>query len=114
VRHVRATARHGASGWPLASSGRLDGADPVPPQGVLDHATTDAPNVVTWQPRQGVRIATVTARWARGTVMAGRSLREVERREDQVLLLVAAGWAAMLAALVLGWLAAALLTPRRG
>ena len=52
--------------------------------------TVGAPNVVTWQPREGVRVATVTARWGGGTVMAGRSLREVERREDQALLLVAA------------------------
>lgn len=85
----------------LASSGVLDGADPVPPTGVLEHAAADAPNVVTWQPRTGVRVATVTARWGGGTVMAGRSLREVERREDQVLLLVAAGWFVTLAALAL-------------
>jgi hypothetical protein len=88
-----------AGGDVLASSGVLDGADPVPPAGVLEHAAADAPNVVTWQPRTGVRVATVTARWAGGTVMAGRSLREVERREDQALLLVTAGWLVTLAAL---------------
>ena len=88
-----------ATGRVLASSGRLDGADPVPPSGVLEHAAVDVPNMVTWQPREGVRVATVTARWDGGTVMAGRSLREVERREDQVLLLVAAGWVVTMAAL---------------
>ena len=88
-----------SAGHVLASSGALDGADPAPPAGVLEHATVDAPNVVTWQPRAGVRVATVTARWGDGTVMAGRSLREVERREDQALLLVAVGWVFTLAAL---------------
>jgi hypothetical protein len=38
--------------------------------------------------------------------MAGRSLREVERREDQVLLLVAAGWVVTLVALALASIAA--------
>jgi hypothetical protein len=95
-----------AGGRVLASSGTLDGAAPVPPLGVLEHAAVNAPNAVTWQPREGVRVATVTARWGGGTVMAGRSLREVERREDQVLLLVAAGWAATLAALVVASIAA--------
>jgi hypothetical protein len=102
-----------ASGRPLASSGQLDGADPVPPLGVLDHATADQPNIVTWQPRPGVRVATVTSRWSGGTVMAGRSLREVERREDQVLLLVAAGWTATIVVLVAASLAAVLIAPRR-
>ena len=74
--------------------------------GVLEHAAVDAPNVVTWQPRAGVRVATVTARWGDGTVMAGRSLREVERREDQALLLVAVGWACTLAALAISSLVA--------
>jgi hypothetical protein len=94
----------------LASNGQLDGTTPAPPSGVLDHAVaTGAPNRVTWQPRQGVRIATVTVAWSGGTVMAGRSLREVERLEDQALLLVVAGLAATLvvvgaASAVVAWL----------
>ena len=89
-----------ASGNVLASSARLDGRDPVPPIGVLDHARTSSPNAVTWQPRAGVRIASVTVAWQGGTVLAGRSLREVERREDRLLLLVGAGWAGTMVALV--------------
>lgn len=95
-----------ATGRVLASSGRLDGADPVPPPGVLAHAAAAAPNVVTWQPLPGVRVATVTARWGSGTVMAGRSLREVERREDQALLLVGLGWAVTIVALAVASLVA--------
>ncbi len=99
-------------GKPLASSGLLDGAAPTPPKGVLDHAATGQPNHVTWQPADGVRIATVTVRWSGGTVTAGRSLREVERQEDQALLLAGAGLGATLIALAIaclavGWLAGA-------
>jgi hypothetical protein len=91
-------------GQPLASRGQLDGAPPKPPKGVLDAAVANGSNRVTWQPRAGVRMATVTVPWSGGTVMAGRSLREVERREDQALTLVVAGWAATLGAVALACL----------
>ena len=52
---------------------------------------------MTWQPQSGVRVAQVSVPWSGGTVLAGRSLREVERRIDQLLLLVAAAWVAGLA-----------------
>ena len=87
------------AGAVLATDGQLDGHDPVPPSGVLDAARQHPPNTVTWQPRAGVRIASVTVPWQGGTVLSGRSLREVERQEDAVLLLVAAAWLVMLAAL---------------
>lgn len=95
------------TGRPLASSGHLDGAEPTPPKGVLDHAAAGQPNRLTWQPADGVRIATVTARWRGGTVMAGRSLREVERLEDRALLATGAGMAATLLALAASCLAVA-------
>ena len=98
----------------LAGSGRLDGALPTPPSGVLDHAAaTGSPNRVTWQPRPGVRIATVTVAWSGGTVMAGRSLGEVERLEDQALLLVGAGLVATLAGVAAASVAAAWLVEDR-
>jgi hypothetical protein len=87
-------------GKALAWSGQLDGAAPAPPKGVLDHAAGDVPNRVTWQPRAGLRYATVTVRWRGGTVMAGRSLREVERLENQAFLLVGLGLAGTLGLLV--------------
>ena len=101
------------AGKPLAWSGQLDGTAPTPPKGVLDHAVADAPNRVTWQPREGVRIATVTARWGGGTVLAGRSLREVERLEDQTLRLVGLGWAGTLVALAVACAVAASLAGAR-
>lgn len=101
------------TGSAVASSGQLDGAMPTPPKGVLDAAEVGAPNRVTWQPRQGLRIATVAVRWSGGTVMAGRSLREEERLDSQAFLLVAAGWAATLVALAVAVGAAAWLWPHR-
>ena len=99
------------TGHVLATDGQLDAHDPVPPLGVLDAARAHPPNVVTWQPRPGVRVATVTVPWQGGTVLAGRSLRAVEQREDQTLLIVAAAWLAMMAALAVTAFLAAWLWP---
>jgi hypothetical protein len=101
-----------AGGHVLATSGRLDGADPAPPIGVLQHAATGAPNRVTWQPRTGVRVATVTVSWSGGTVLAGRSLQEVEHRVDVVQQLVLFAWAATMVALAVASLVAVALLPR--
>ncbi len=100
-----------ASGAVLATDGRLDGGDPIPPLGVLDAARQDPPNRVTWQPREGIRVATVTVPWRGGTVMAGRSLSEVERQEDNILLLAAAAWLVMLASLAVASVGASWLWP---
>jgi hypothetical protein len=102
-----------ASGSALASNARLDGALPTPPIGVLKAASASGHNAVTWQPRPGVRIASVTVPWSGGTVMAGRSLRIVEEREDLALLLAGAAWAAGLVALVVAALIAAAIWPAR-
>ena len=102
-----------AAGAPLASNGRLDGTLPVPPVGVLRAAAGSGRNAVTWQPRSGVRIATVTVPWSGGTVLAGRSLRVVEEREDLALVLVAAAWAAGLVTLVAVAFVAAAIWPGR-
>jgi hypothetical protein len=101
----------GPTGHVLATDGQLDGHDPVPPPGVLDAARQNPPNAVTWEPRAGVRIATVTVPWHGGTVLAGRSLREVERQEDSILLIVAAAWLVMLGALAVTAVVAAWLWP---
>jgi hypothetical protein len=86
---------------PLASTGTLDGAVPVPPQGVSASAR-NVEDRVTWEPRSDVRIAAVVVAYRGGTVLAGRSLRVVEQREDDALATTAVLW---LGALVLTWLA---------
>jgi len=90
------------AGTVLASTARLDGGTPRPPTGALAAASPSSPNVLTWQPRSGVRQAAVIAAYqdagGGGTVVVSRSLRLVEQREDQVLWLAVAGWLAALAA----------------
>jgi hypothetical protein len=82
------------------SSARLDGAAPSPPKGVLATARANGVNKVTWQPKTGMRMATVTVAVpgdGGNTVMAGRSLRETEAHVDQLGQLVALGWLGTLA-----------------
>ncbi|WP_456846442.1 hypothetical protein [Cellulomonas sp. P5_C6] len=110
---VTVVARDGAI---LASGSRLDGEPAAPPQGALDAATAHQ-NVVTWQPRPGVRMAAVITAWSSpqgsGTVVATRSLRPVEQRVDQLTALVAAGWLAGLAATAVAAFVAAWVIPPR-
>jgi len=97
-----------AAGHPLSSSGRLDGAAPALPAGVFAYTRMHGEDRVTWQPRTGVRSAIVVA-WAAGRrpgfVAAGRSLREVEFRVDQLNGVTLAAWGGSLVIVfVLAWL----------
>jgi hypothetical protein len=90
-----------AQGALLASSGQLHGRPPALPRGVLEYARDPDEDRVTWQPEPGVRIASIVTAYggaAPGYVLAGRSLREVEKREDQALTYAALAWAVCLAA----------------
>lgn len=63
---------------PVASTGHDDSGVPVPPSGVFNHLSTNNPIArFTWQPRSGVRIATVMFRVGGsrpGYILVGRSL----------------------------------------
>jgi hypothetical protein len=78
------------SGNIVASSAELNGSTPKLPKGVLDNANPR--NSVTWQPADGVRIASVVNAYNNGYVLAGRNLREVEAREDEQFAIAAIGW----------------------
>ena len=85
----------------LASSVTLDGQTPQLPDGVLDSTQELSENRVTWQPRDGVRIAAVIVSYEDGYVLAGRNLREVEAREAQLTTFTGITWViALLATLV--------------
>jgi hypothetical protein len=75
------------SGKVLATSARLHGAVPLYPAGVLDYTRKAGNDRVTWEPEPGVRMATVVVRYDKGYVLAGRSLREIEKRVRQVEIL---------------------------
>ena len=100
----------------LASTGRLDGEPVRPPLGALRAAARHGSHLVTWQPRAGVRMATVieayTGPTGGGTVVVARSLRTVEQRESRLLGLVAAGWVGGLAVTAVAAVAGAVLLPR--
>ena len=83
----------------LASSGLLNGQNPPLPPGVLDFTRSHGEDRVTWTPEAGVRIAAVVVRSEGskpGFVLAGRSLREAEKRVDQTTLRVTAALLATL------------------
>jgi hypothetical protein len=95
---------------PVASSSHLNGSIPTPPRGVFDFVRSNNQERVTWQPRPGVRIASVVTRSKNGFVLAGRNMREVEIRESQVFKLAAMGWLFANVALAALWLIAHLLS----
>lgn len=67
---------------------QLDGKIPVPPKGVFDYVRSHKRDDVTWEPRAGVRQAAVVVRVEGerpGFVLAGRSLRETEKRIQDLL-----------------------------
>ncbi len=83
------------SGKVIASSGLLHGQFPALPLGVFDYVLRNGQDRITWQPELGVRSATVITRVGGahpGFVLAGRSLREVEKRESQLERLIGLGW----------------------
>ena len=89
------------SGKALASSAVLHGEAPSLPAGVLEYVRTNGEDRVTWQPEPGVRIAAVVTRYEgtqSGFVLAGRNMREVEKRESQTQQLAGLGMLGALAA----------------
>ncbi|MBS1525157.1 MAG: hypothetical protein JST19_05875 [Bacteroidetes bacterium] len=88
-----------------ASSARLDGAAPQFPKGVLNHTRSKGADAVTWQPRPGIRQATVTVGAKDYTVVTGRSLRLTEERISLLGSQVLFGWVlSVLAMLVIAFL----------
>jgi hypothetical protein len=81
-----------ASGEPVAGSGVLDGQLPDYPKGALESAKQNGENRVTWQPNVDVRIASVVVPYENGFVVAGRNMREVEKRESQTETFAGATW----------------------
>lgn len=92
------------SGKPVAASGQLNNQMPGLPSGVIDYVKAHGQDRFTWQPQPDVRIAAVVIPFKgqqSGFLLAGRSLKEVEVREHNALILAAAAW---IASLVIGFL----------
>lgn len=92
------------NGDPVWSTGFLEGQRPKLPQGVLDFTTKNQEDVLTWQPRRGVRIAMVVKSVNSADiafVAVGRSLKEVEIRESNLRTMVLMGWIVCVALIAL-------------
>lgn len=88
-----------ATGKPIASSAQLNGQMPTIPTGVFEYVKQNGEDKFTWQPQVGVRSAVVVTRFTganSGFVLAGRSLREVEEREDDSMRLILLSWIVLL------------------
>lgn len=93
-----------SKGAVLETTGQLDGKDPAIPLGVFDSTKKMGQDRVTWQPRKGVRIALVVVPYKDGYVAVGRSLREVEKRENSVLQMAGGAWGALVILACIGYL----------
>ncbi len=83
-----------ANGKPIASSGQLNGQMPTIPSGVFDSVRQSGEDRITWQPQTGVRSAIVVTQFkgqTSGFVLAGRSLRESERLQDNITQILSVG-----------------------
>ena len=79
----------------LGTNGSLEGVDLIPPKGVLEYTRAHTEERVTWEPQQGVRIATVLRYIAGETpmyVVAGVSLAEAQRQICLIRQLALLAW----------------------
>lgn len=86
---------YGENGDIVASTGELNGAPLALPRGVFQSALILGELRFTWQPRHDVRSAIVVLPVKgifNGFVVAGRSLRETEQREDLIEKIAFAAW----------------------
>ena len=86
---------------PVSGTGRLDGALPAIPPGVLDAARRSGSHHVTWQTSDGRRFASVEQRAGHDVVVAAQSLAPAENRIDQLGALILIAWACTLAVVVI-------------
>ena len=87
-------------GKAVGGSGYLDKKLAVVPKGVLTHATSGKHNAVTWQPKSGIRIASVTVKAKNYYVLGGQSLSATEDHASQLLKLTVLGYGISLAVLI--------------
>ena len=85
----------------LASSATLDGQPSLPPAGTFAFTKDHGSDHFTWQPKDGVRLATYMMRYGTspndGFIVAGRSLKQAEDRIETYTWLAMAGTVAVIA-----------------
>jgi hypothetical protein len=78
----------------IATSGIINNSIPLYPKGVLDNVTQKNEARVTWQPKVGLRFATVAIKYNDGYIVAARSLSETEQLIGKLGGLVFLAWLA--------------------
>ena len=85
----------------LASSATLDGKTPLPPTGTFAFTKDHGTDRFTWQPADGVRLATRIVTYknsaSSGFVVTGQSLKQAENRIATYSKLAIATWLAVMA-----------------
>jgi len=101
------TALYNRQGEPELSTGVLNGKMPSLPKGVFGQAMRYGENVFTWQPQKGVRVAVVLKSLqssAYSYIAVGRSLYEVEQREENLRWMAFISWLLCMGVIMLHWL----------
>jgi len=94
----------------ISGTAVLDGQAPIPPKELLEASKLTGERRVTWEPKSGVRIASVIKPYSftqddqnfSGFVLAGKSLREANARQQNLLQIAGLAWAI---GLVVAWIA---------
>ncbi len=80
------------AGKVIGGNGVLHGVIPELPAGIFDSVKNAGEDRITWQPESNVRIALVVVPYQNGFVAVGRSLREVELREQKTFIMATLVW----------------------
>jgi hypothetical protein len=95
-----------ATGTAVFSTGLIHNTVPTPPASVFSWVKAHGEDQLTWQPATSVRIAAVLTPYnstgQSGTILVGRSLREVEHRGSILLMQVIVAWAILMIVTILG------------
>ncbi len=86
-------------GKAVGGSGYIDQKLAVVPKGVLEHSSKGNDNAVTWEPKAGVRIASVTVAAKDYYVLGGQSLVQAESRINRLAVITLVGYAIALVAI---------------
>ncbi len=85
----------------LASSATLNGTTPLPPNGVFSYTNANETDHFTWEPQEGVRLATRVVKYGSspedGFIITGQSLKPYEDRVSSYTAIAVAAWLAVLA-----------------
>ncbi len=82
----------------------LDKKTPVPPKEAFEKTKNNNENRFTWEPKKGLRQATIMVKYKDGYVVVGKSLREIDNRIKMMLQLAGVAWVMGIAATSLAFL----------